>query len=669
MTTTTSAARDETPLWTPSHTSTAATTLTRFRVLVADDGGPNADAPYAELHRWSIDEMDSFWRLVWTSAGIVGELGSRITATAGDGRDVRDTRFFPDARLNVAENILAPRLGVRDDDDAVVAIDENGERRAVTWSQLRAEVAATAAALTASGVGAGDRVATYLPVGVEALVTLIAAAAIGAVHTSTSPDFGVDGVVDRFGQIEPVVLVATTGYRYGGASFDVRERLTEITARLPSLRMVVVVGTPTRAGEVSWDGWLAPHRAVALVCERFAFDHPLYVLYSSGTTGKPKCIVHAGGRVVLKHVQEQQHHCDYRAGDIVTWFTTTGWMMWNWLVSALASGATIVLVDGSPFHPSPARLFELAVSERLTHLGVSAKFLDSCRKADLDGRELLDGSSLRAIGSTGSPLSVESSVYVYERLKRDVHLASMSGGTDLCGCFVAGAPTLPVYAGELQAAVLGMAVDVVDGNGHAVDRGTAGELVCARPFPSMPLGFWGDDTTVDRRGARYTAAYFDTYPGIWRHGDFITHTAHDGYVIHGRSDTTLNPGGVRIGTAEIYRVVEDVPEVLEALVFGQAWDGDTRIVLLVRLQPTALFDDALETELRQRIRTRCSPRHVPAVILAVADLPRTRSNKLVELAVADAVNRRPVRNTDAIANPEAIWAIASRPELAPKPAS
>ena len=647
--------------------SVAAATLSHFRALVADDGGPSVDAPYTELHQWSIDEMDRFWRLVWTSAGIVGELGNRIVTTAGEmtgqESDLRDTRFFPDARLNVAENLLAPRSGVSDDDEAVVAVDENGERRSATWSQLRADVAAVAAALTAAGVSVGDRVAAYLPVGIEALVTLIATAAIGAVHTSTSPDFGVDGVVDRFGQIEPLVLVATTGYRYGGTSFDIRERLTEITTRLPSLRTVVIVGGPTRPGEVAWDEWLAPHRASALAYERFAFDHPLYVLYSSGTTGKPKCIVHAGGRVLLKHVQEQQHHCDIRAGDVVTWFTTTGWMMWNWLVSALASGATVVLVDGSPFHPSPARLFELAVSEQLTHLGVSAKFLDSCRKADLDMRALLDGSSVRAIGSTGSPLSVESSAYVYERLKRDVHLASMSGGTDLCGCFVAGVPTLPVYAGELQGAVLGMAVDIVDGDGRPSPVGGAGELVCTRPFPSMPLGFWGDETTVDRHGARYSAAYFDTYPGIWRHGDFITRTAHEGYVIHGRSDTTLNPGGVRIGTAEIYRVVEDVPDVLEALVFGQSWDDDTRIVLLVRLQVGAALDDALLTELRQRIRTRCSPRHVPAVILAVDDLPRTRSNKLVELAVADAANGRPVRNTDAIANPEAIWAIAARPEL------
>ncbi len=673
-------------LWQPAADRVAATRLTGFRRAVAAAGGPAVDTPYAALHRWSIDEPAAFWRLVWEDGGIIGDPGApdRVLVDPPLGEpvhDLRDTRFFPDARLNVAENLLAPRPGVADDDEAVIAIDERGHRRALTWAGLRAHVSAAAAALAGEGVVAGSRVAVYLPAGIEALVTAIATFSLGAIYTSTSPDFGVEGVVDRFGQVEPVVLVATTGYRYNGKRFDVRSRLDEIVARLPSVRRVVIVpeadadgvgvaGAP--AGEVRWDDWVRPHAGHRPNVERFPFDQPMYVLYSSGTTGRPKCIEHAAGRVLLKHVQEQQHHGDVRPGDRLTWFTTTGWMMWNWLISPLASGATIVVVDGSPFHPDARRLFDLAVSERLTHLGLSAKFLDSCHKAGVDTRAALDGSSLRMIGSTGSPLSAESAAYVHAHLMADVHLAPMSGGTDLCGCFISADPTGPVRAGEMQVATLGMAVEVFDPEGHAID-GAPGELVCTRPFPSQPLGFFGDDTSSDPFGVRYTAAYFDRFPGVWTHGDFITHVVragptgaadgYGGYVIHGRSDTTLNPGGVRIGTAEIYRVVDDVPAVLESLVFGQQWDGDTRIVLLVRLADGHALTDGLAADLREGIRTRCSPRHVPAVICAVDDLPRTRSNKLVELAVSDAVNGRPVRNTEAIANPEAIWAIVDRPEL------
>ena len=683
-------------LWQPAADRVATTRLAGFRRAVADAGGPAADTTYAALHRWSIDKPAEFWRLVWEDGGIIGDPGAPDRVLVGPplgepGHDLRETRFFPDARLNVAENLLAPRPGVAEDHEAVVAVDEQGNRRALTWAELRAEVAAAAAALAGEGVIAGSHVAVYLPAGIEALVTAIATFSLGAIYTSTSPDFGVEGVVDRFGQVEPVVLVATTGYRYNGKRFDVRSRLGEIVARLPSVRRVVAVpesgddgvgvgggvgvasdGAGAGAGDVRWDDWVRPHAGHRPHVERFPFDQPMYVLYSSGTTGRPKCIEHAAGRVLLKHVQEQQHHGDVRPGDRLTWFTTTGWMMWNWLISPLASGATIVLVDGSPFHPDARRLFDLAVSERLTHLGLSAKFLDSCHKAGVDTREALDGSPLRMIGSTGSPLSAESAAYVYEHLMADVHLAPMSGGTDLCGCFISADPTGPVRAGEMQVATLGMAVEVFDPEGQEID-GAPGELVCTRPFPSQPLGFFGDDTSTDAFGARYTAAYFDRFPGVWTHGDFITHVVrpgptgaadgYGGYVIHGRSDTTLNPGGVRIGTAEIYRVVDDVPAVLESLVFGQQWDGDTRIVLLVRLADGHALTDELAADLRQRIRTRCSPRHVPAVICAVDDLPRTRSNKLVELAVSDAVNGRPVRNTEAIANPEAIWAIVDRPEL------
>ncbi len=496
--------------------------------------------------------------------------------------------------------------------------------------------------------------AAWLPNGIEAVVAMLGAASIGAVYSSTSPDFGAHGVLDRFGQIAPVVLFAADGYQYGGNHFDCLERLAEIRAGLPSLHATVVLGD-------GWDEFLAPHRGADLAPERFVFDHPWYVLYSSGTTGVPKCIVHRAGGVLLQHLKEHQLHCDIRAGDRVMYFTTTGWMMWNWLVSTLASGATAVLYDGSPFHPGPNVLFDIVDAERLTLLGVSAKFIDSVGKAGIEPVRSHRLDTLRTICSTGSPLSPDGFRVIYERVKRDVHLASIAGGTDLCGCLVGGDPTGPVYAGEIQRPALGMAVDAAadDGSSLRDSPGVAGELVCRAPFPSMPLGFWGD-----REDARYHAAYFERFPDVWAHGDFASWTVHGGMVIHGRSDATLNPGGVRIGTAEIYRVADAVPEVLESLAFGQQWDGDVRIVLLVRLGDGATLTEDLKAQIRSRIRRECSPRHVPAVIAQVDDLPRTRSNKLVELAVADAVHGRPVRNTDALANPEAIDAIVALPDLA-----
>jgi acetoacetyl-CoA synthetase len=496
---------------------------------------------------------------------------------------------------------------------------------------------------------------------------MLAAASRGAVWSSCSPDFGVQGVLDRFGQIEPRVLFACERYPYAGKVHDVRERVAAIAEALPSVERVVVAPRPGEAmrsagarGAVAWDAFVAPSPARPLELPRLPFDHPLYVLYSSGTTGPPKCIVHGAGGTLLQHLKEHRLHTDLRRGDRFFYYTTTGWMMWNWLVSGLASEATLVLYDGSPFHPGPAALFDLAAAERVAVLGVSAKFLDAVRKERLRPRETHDLASLRAILSTGSPLAPEGFDFVYEAVAPEVQLASISGGTDIVSCFVGGDPTGPVWRGECQAPGLGMAVDVYDEEGRPAPVGVAGELVCTRPFPSMPVGFWNDPD-----GRRYRAAYFERYPGVWHHGDFATRTAHGGFVIHGRSDATLNPGGVRIGTAEIYRQVEGLDEVAESLVIGQPVDGDVRVVLFVRLREGLALDDALRERIRRRIRESTTPRHVPARIVQVADIPRTRSGKIVELAVRDVVAGRPVRNREALANPEALELFRDLPELAP----
>jgi acetoacetyl-CoA synthetase len=637
-----------TPLWTPSPARVAASALTSFRHQAEKIAGKPLGG-YEELHAWSIEQSPQFHRLVWDWAGAIGDPGERLV-DQGSG-DMASVRFLPDARFNVAENLLRRRGA----DDAIVAVDESGGRRTLSWDELRAKSAQFAGALRRLGVQPGDRVAVWLPNGPEAVIAMLGASSVGATFSSTSPDFGPAGVLDRFDQIEPVVLVATPGYTYNGQWYDCLGRLEEIKAGLPSLRATVVVGQ-------DWDEFLASGADEPEQFEQLPSTHPWYILYSSGTTGVPKCIVHSTGGGLLQHLKEHRIHCDIRPGDRVLYFTTTGWMMWNWLVGALASEATIVLYDGSPFHPRAAALFDVAEREGVTLLGVSAKYIDALHKEGLRPRETHDLSSIRTICSTGSPLSEESFVYVYDAIAPDVHLASISGGTDLFGCFIAGDPTGSVWAGEMQRPALGMATDVFDAEGRSLRNqpGVRGELVCTAPFPTMPLGFWGDPD-----GSRYHKAYFDGFPGVWTHGDFASWTAHGGMQVHGRSDTTLNPGGVRIGTAEIYRVVEQVPEVLEALVFGQAWEDDVRIVLLVRLAEGVELTQALIDELRRRIRTGCTPRHVPRVVAAVSDLPRTRSGKLVELAVADAVNGRPVRNTEAIANPEAIDAIRGLPALQP----
>jgi acetoacetyl-CoA synthetase len=665
-------------LWTPTRERIESTAMHHFA----------AGRDAAALQRWSVERPEEFWVAVWEACGLVGERGRRVVERGGGddaSRAFAATRFFPDARLSVVENLLGVGAGVGDPRwrdggaEALVAVDEAGRRTARSWDELRGRVARLAGALAALGVREGDRVAGWLPNGPEAVEAMLATASLGGVWSSCSPDFGVRGVLDRFGQIAPRVLLAATDYEYGGKGFDCTARLAEIEAGLGSLAATVVVTGPAARVAAGGAGSGAGPRRVdyeALVASgtptgprRLAFDHPWYVLYSSGTTGPPKCIAHRAGGVYLQHAKEQVLHCDVRPGDRVAYFTTTGWMMWNWLVSMLGRGATVVLYDGSPMHPDANRLLDLAAREHLTLLGVSAKWVDGARKAGVGAPGGAPGlGALRTVCSTGSPLSPEGFAWVYERVARDVHLASISGGTDLCGCFVGGDPTRPVRAGEIQGPMLGMDVDVLDdAGGSLVARpDDAGELVCRAPFPSMPLGFGGDggdgaDFMPDpaRPGPRYLAAYYARQPGVWAHGDFASWTAAGGMVIHGRSDATLNPGGVRIGTAEIYRAVEGHPDVLESLVVGQRVADDVRIVLALRLAAGRTLDDALVADVRARIRTACTPRHVPAVVIAVADLPRTRSNKLVELAVADAINGRPVRNREALANPEAIDAIVA----------
>jgi acetoacetyl-CoA synthetase len=620
----------------------------RFDVRLAD---------YASLYHFSLERPADFWEAMWSFSGMIGERGAVIVS---DIDQMPGARFFPDARLNFAENLLRRK----DDRPAIVFGDETGRRRTMTFAELRAAVRSCASALTRAGVRSGDRVAGYMPNAPETIIAALGAAAIGAVWSSCSPDFGVQGVLDRFGQIEPVVLVAADGYTYAGKAHDCLPRVAEIAGSLPGLRRVVVVpflrDDPPAGGiahGVLWAEFIGGSSEHGEPFEQFPFDHPLYILYSSGTTGIPKCIVHGAGGTLIQHLKEHQLHCDIKPDDRVFYYTTCGWMMWNWLVSALASEATLVLWDGSPVHPSTDALFDFGDETGMTLFGTSPKFLETISKAGLVPARSHGLHTLKTMTSTGAPLAPESFDFVYERIKEDIHLASISGGTDIVGCFVGGDPTGPVWRGEIQARLLGMAVEVFDEEGHPV-REQKGELVCTMPFPSMPVRFWNDPD-----GRKYRDAYFARYPGVWTHGDYVELTAHDGVIIYGRSDAVLNPGGVRIGTAEIYRQVEQIPEVLESLVIGQHRGNDERIVLFVRLREGVALTPEMEARIRQRIRENATPRHVPAVILQVSDIPRTRSGKIVELAVREVVHGRPVHNREAIANPGALDGFQDRPEL------
>ena len=636
------------PLWTPSAERIASAPLTAFKALASVRAG-RPFATYAELHRWSIDDREGFWDLLWDFCGVTGDKGERLLV---DGDRMPGARFFPDARLNFAENLLRGA----GPGDAMVFRGEDKVQRRLSWDELRALVSRLQQLLLSLGVKEGDRIAAMMPNMPETIAAMLATASIGAVWSSCSPDFGEQGVLDRFGQIEPVVFIAPDGYWYNGKQNDVSAKVQAVMAKLPTLRRTVIVdylGTAAQAvtamdGAETLDQALAPFEAKPLSFVPLPFAHPLYILFSSGTTGIPKCIVHSAGGTLLQHLKEHRLHAGLVEGDRLFYFTTCGWMMWNWLVSGLASGVTLLLYDGSPFHPSGNVLFDFADAERMTYFGTSAKFIDSVRKAGLKPIDTHRLETVRTVSSTGSPLSPEDFVFVYEGIKQDVHLASISGGTDIVSCFVLGVPTEPVWSGEIQGPGLGMAVDVWDDDGRHMATGK-GELVCTGAFPAMPIGFWNDPD-----GAKYRNAYFERFDNVWCHGDFAEWTEHGGLIIHGRSDATLNPGGVRIGTAEIYNQVEQLPEIAEALCIGQDFDGDVRVVLFVRLAAGVALDSELEGRIRAKIRSGASPRHVPARIVAVADIPRTKSGKITELAVRDIVHGREVKNREALANPQAL---------------
>lgn len=633
----------ERPLWTPAPERMAASNLARFMA-------PLGFTSFDEVLRYSVDAPEAFWSRLWDFCEVRAETrGERVIV---DGTRMPGAKFFPDARLNYAENMLRRN----DDADALVFRGEDKVRRRMSWAELNRAVAKLHRAFAAAGITAGDRICAIVPNMPEAIVSFLAASSLGAIWSSCSPDFGERGILDRFGQIAPKILITCDGYYYAGKTIRMAEKVAKVLNELPSVERALVIDYIGEAEEVARA--LPKGQALADFVRgesdapiRFAQlppDHPLYILYSSGTTGIPKCIVHGAGGILLKHLSEHVLNTDTKPSDKLFYFSTCGWMMWNWLVSGLAAGATLLLYDGSPFHPSERVLFDYADDEGMTIFGTSAKYIDAVKKSGLLPKETHRLQALRAMLSTGSPLSAESFDFVYAGIKPDIQLASISGGTDICGCFVGGNPLSPVWKGEIQGAMMGVAVDVYDEQGKPV-RGEKGELVCVKPFPSMPVMFWNDPD-----GSKYHNAYFARFPGIWCHGDFAEITSHNGMIIHGRSDATLNPGGVRIGTAEIYAQVEQIPEVIEAIAIGQDWDNDVRVVLFVRLRAGVDLGDELVARIRKKIRDGASPRHVPAKVVAIADIPRTKSGKITELAVRDVVHGRAVKNKEALANPEAL---------------
>ena len=658
-------------MWTPTAEQVATANMTRFLGEAARVSSSVRD--YASLYRWSVERPEEFWPLVWKFTGIVADDlgGGAHWRSVLRGRDrmappdpTLGPKWFEGARLNFAENLLRRT----DDQVAVIGTNESGEIAKLTFAELNREVARFASALTAAGIKAGDRVAGFIPNIAEAVIAMLGTTSIGAVWSSCSPDFGVAGVLDRFGQIRPRILVTVDGYRYNGKSIDLRTRLLQIVDRLPDVEQVVVLSylsakpdlTGIRAA-TTWTEFLSD-RPSTPIFERLPFDHPVYIMYSSGTTGLPKCMVHGAGGTLLQHLKELVLHCDLTPRDRIFYFTTCGWMMWNWLVSSLATGAAVVLYDGASFLAHRAIMWDLIDEQSISVFGTSAKWLALAEKNGQRPRTTHRLTSLKSILSTGSPLAPASFDYVYGDVKSDVRLSSISGGTDIISCFALGNPIAPVWRGELQTRGLGMKVEVLTEAGRPV-VGETGELVCTMPLPSMPVAFWNDPD-----GSKYRNAYFETYPNVWRHGDWSRLTEHDGMVIYGRSDATLNPGGVRIGTAEIYRQVEQLPEVVESIVVGQELEsgaaGDVRIVLFVRLADGASLTPQLVRRIQDAIRENTSPHHVPRKVIAVADIPRTISGKITELAVRDVIHGRPVKNVDALANPEALELFKNLPELA-----
>ncbi|MCU5787143.1 acetoacetate--CoA ligase [Alloalcanivorax marinus] len=643
------------PLWQPDAQRLQHSQLSAFREQAEALTGQTLD-DYRALHQWSVRDPEAFWNLVWDFCELQGHKGERVLEPSPV---FRHNRWFPDARINLAENLLA-----RDDTHpALISVDEAGRRDEISYNDLRVAAGQVAAQLRAAGIRPGDRVAGFMPNRIETVIAALGCAWIGAIWSSCSPDFGVQGVLDRFGQIEPKVLFACDGYHYNGKWIELDQRIHDLHDHLKPELLVVIPGRgdTTRVRQaLNWRDWLDAAGPLPEF-EPLAFNHPLYILYSSGTTGAPKCIVHGTGGALIQHAKEHRLHGDLGADDVLFYFTTCGWMMWNWLVSGLQTGATLVLYDGNPAYPDAARLFDLIDAEKITHFGTSAKFVQAVEKAGVKPKDSHDLSSLRTLMSTGSPLLHESYDFLYQQVKADLLVSSISGGTDILSCFALGNPVVPVYRGELQCLGLGLDVAVFNDDGEAV-VGEKGELVCRAPFPACPVAFWNDPDEE-----RFHDAYFDRFENVWAHGDYaeiVAHPGHDGLIIHGRSDAVLNPGGVRIGTAEIYRQVETLEEIREAIVIGQQFQGDVRVVLFVVPADGVELTDELQKKIRATIRAGASPRHVPAVILTVPEIPRTVSGKIVELAVRDVVHGREVRNSNALANAEALAHFADRPELA-----
>ena len=643
-------------LWSPSREQIDQSRLTDFARYATQRTGLVFEN-YGALHQWSCQEGGQFWNVLWDYAQVVGEKGEAVVS---EEEKMPGASYFPEARLNYAENLLK----YSGEEEAFVFRCEDKISSRMTRNELRDLVSRFQQAFSDAGLQKGDRVAAMMPNMPETIAAMLAVTALGAIWSSCSPDFGVKGVLDRFGQISPKFFLSCDGYWYGGKRIEISDKLAEIVPSLGSEISIIVplLGQSEQVAKslpksVSMDAFLAEYEAGDVIFDRVEFSHPLYILFSSGTTGVPKCIVHSHGGCLMQLVKEHQLHIGMREGDKVFFFTTCGWMMWNWLVSALASGVTLMLYDGSPFHPGPSAIFDYAQDEGFTLFGTSAKYIDAVRNSGLKPIESHDLSSVRMLCSTGSPLAPENFEFVYTGIKQDVHLASMSGGTDIMGCFVLGVSWLPVRKGEIQAAALGMDTQVWDDEGKPMTAGK-GELVCAHAFPSMPVMFWNDED-----GSKYHKAYFDRYKNIWCHGDFAEWTEQGGMIIHGRSDATLNPGGVRIGTAEIYNQVEQMNEVEEGLCIGQEWNNDVRVVLFVRLAEGHCLDESLVNSIKQRIRSGASPRHVPAKVVQVSDIPRTKSGKITELAVRDIVHGREVKNREALANPEALDLFVGLKEL------